>query len=64
MWRGELLHLLWNSQTDEREAVLELALSMTFAHDESGEDIYSFETPRTDRQRLVILYIPVVGCLA
>ncbi len=63
MWRGELLHLLWNSQTDEREAVLELALSMTFAHDESGEDIYSYETPRTDRQELVILYIPVVGCL-
>ena len=63
MWRGELLHLLWNSQTDEREAVLELALSMTFAHDESGEDIYSYETPRTDRQQLVILYIPVVGCL-
>ena len=63
MWRGELLHLLWNSQTDEREAVLELAISMTFAHDESGEDIYSYETPRTDRQQLVILYIPVVGCL-
>lgn len=64
MWRGELLHLLWNSQTDEPEAVLELALSMTFAHDESGEDVYSYETPRTDRQHLALLYMPVVGCLA
>ena len=64
MWRGELLHLLWNSQTDEPEAVLELALSMTFAHDESGEDEYSYETPRTDRQRTAILYMLAVGCLA
>ena len=63
MWRGELLHLLWNSQTDEPEAVLELALSMTFAHDERGEDILSYETPRTDRQQLAILYMLVVGCV-
>ena len=64
MWRGDLLGLLWRSLTDEPEAVLELALSMTFAHEESGEDEISYQTPRTDRQDLVLLYIPVVGCLA
>ncbi len=64
MWSDELLGLLWQSQTDESGAVLELALSMTFAHDESGEDEYSYETPRTDRQRTAILYMLAVGCLA
>ena len=64
MWEDELLGLLWQSQTDEPEAVLELALSITFAHDERGEDEIMYQTPRTDRQALAILYMPVVGCIA
>ena len=64
MWRGDLLGLLWRTQTGEPEAVLELALSMTFAEDERGDDEITYQTPRSDRQDLVILYAPVVGCLA
>ncbi len=64
MWEDELLGLLWQSQTDEPEAVLELALSITLAHDERGEDEIMYQTPRTDRQALAILYMPVVGCIA
>ena len=59
-----MLGLLWQSQTDEPEAVLEPALSITFAHDEHGEDEIMYQTPRTDRQALAIPYMPVVGCIA
>lgn len=64
IWSAELLGLLLESQHDEPDAVLELALSMTLAQDESGDDEITYQKPTTARADLARLVLTIVGCAA
>ena len=45
IWNTELLGLLWNYRTNQREAVLELALWMILAKDEDGDLEITYQSP-------------------